>query len=339
MLLHCLAFAFLLLSPGIPAPGAGSPTAEPRTPDPPPAVLPAEGDFIINLYDAFGPPRDGLTHDFGFSALIRYDGTTILFDAGTNADILRTNVEALGLSLRDVDIAVASHAHFDHINGFDYLLSVNPDVTLYFPADFYWGHNIRFNAAGPEPEAAEELPEAQRYFGGRQAEFTFNQSGRFWKADVRYVAEHEEIAPGLTLIATKSPFVGYFSRYPSLGGIETDETGSDIRTIGLPELSLNIETPNGDVLLVGCSHSLVETIVRTTRDHLGRPIGLVYGGYHLLPYASDEIRAIATRMKDELGVAAVAPAHCTGHAGFSVFREVFGDGYRVAGLGSTTSFP
>jgi 7,8-dihydropterin-6-yl-methyl-4-(beta-D-ribofuranosyl)aminobenzene 5'-phosphate synthase len=44
-------------------------------------------------------------------------------------------------------------------------------------------------------------------------------------------------------------------------------------------------------------------------------------------------------MKEELGVAGVAPTHCTGHAGFKVFREVFGDRYHAAGLGTTTSFP
>ena len=90
---------------------------------------------------------------------------------------------------------------------------------------------------------------------------------------------------------------------------------------------------------MGCSHSLVETIVRTTKEHLDRKVALVFGGYHLLSYRSSEIREIATRMKEELGVAGVAPTHCTGHAGFKVFREIFGDGYHVAGLGTTTSFP
>lgn len=40
------------------------------------------GNHIINLYDAFGPEREVLTHDFGFSALVGYSGKTILFDSG-----------------------------------------------------------------------------------------------------------------------------------------------------------------------------------------------------------------------------------------------------------------
>ena len=300
----------------------------------------APGNYIINLYDAFGSRRDGLQHDFGFAALIRYEGKTILFDSGTNADILKANTAALGVDLREVDLAVASHAHFDHINGFDYLLEVNPDVKLYFPNDFFWGADVDFSVAGREPDAAEKLPKEQRYFNGDKETFAFNQSGRFWKADVEFIESHREIAPGLTLIATSSPYMGYFTRYPSLGGVETNAVaGDDIKTVNLPELSLNLASPTGDVLVVGCSHTMVEAIVRETKGHLDRDIGLVLGGYHLLPYTSAEVRDIAARMKDELGVASVAPAHCTGHVGFRVFGEVFGANYHVAGLGSTTAFP
>ncbi|WP_345160437.1 hypothetical protein [Pontibacter saemangeumensis] len=44
---------------------------------------------LINLYDAFGAEMAGLKQDFGFSCLIEYKGKTILFDAGTNAEIFR----------------------------------------------------------------------------------------------------------------------------------------------------------------------------------------------------------------------------------------------------------
>ncbi len=300
-----------------------------------------EGDYIVNLFDAFGAKKEGLTQAFGFSALIRYQGKTILFDSGTNADLLKANVEALGYDLRDVDFAVASHAHFDHINGFDYLLEVNPDVKIYFPDDLFWGGDTEFAIGGPESDVAETLPPEQRYFHGAKEKTHFNQSGRFWKANVEFIKGHKKIAPGITLVATRSPYMGYFTRYPGPSGVDKldGKAGSDVKTMGLPELSMNIETPNGDVLVVGCSHSMVETIVRTTREELARPIGLVYGGYHLLPYSSEDIRGIATRMKEELGVASVAPTHCTGHAGFKVFGEVFAGKYFVAGLGSTTAFP
>ena len=92
---------------------------------------------ITNLYDAFGKDRKGLKQDFGFSCVVNYKGKLILFDSGTDAKIFEKNLKALKIDLRKIDIAVVSHGHYDHIGGFDYLLSVNPKVKIYLPNDFF----------------------------------------------------------------------------------------------------------------------------------------------------------------------------------------------------------
>jgi 7,8-dihydropterin-6-yl-methyl-4-(beta-D-ribofuranosyl)aminobenzene 5'-phosphate synthase len=331
-----------------PTPAGERSTAEPApTPEQPAtpnvnaeaaAKLP-DGNFIINLYDAFGKSSPGVTQDFGFSVLVRYGGKTILFDAGTNADILKRNTDALGVDLRDVDFAVASHSHFDHISGFDYLLAVNPKVKIYFPNDPFWGAPLKFDVTGQESDKVAGLPPEQKYFGGSKTKFTFQQSGRFWKADVEYVEKSREVAPGIHLVTTRSPFMGYFSRYPNVA-VTGEKVKSDdkTKTIGLPEISMSLETADGEVLLVGCSHSLVVRIVEETRKVIGRDIALVMGGYHLLPYDSADISKMAAHMKNDLGVKSVAPAHCTGHLGFKIFQETFGEHYHMAGLGSVIPF-
>jgi 7,8-dihydropterin-6-yl-methyl-4-(beta-D-ribofuranosyl)aminobenzene 5'-phosphate synthase len=322
------AFVLALAATGCPrradTPSSTAPTG--------PAV-PATEISLTNLYDAFGEPHEGTRYDFGFSTLVRYRGKTILFDAGTNADILRRNTDALGVDLADVDFAVASHSHFDHISGFDYLLKVNPDVKIYFPADPFWGAPLPFDATGPDPHAADELPKSQRYFGGDKTKFTFDSSGRFWQANVEFVSDNREIMPGVRLVATKSPYMGYFSRYPNVGiGGEAD--ASEIKTVPLPELSLSLDGDDGQILIVGCSHSRVDVIAEAAKAWTHEPLDLVMGGYHLLPYKEDEIRTVVGRLRDELGVRRVAPAHCTGHLGFKIFHEVYGDQYLMAGLGS-----
>jgi 7,8-dihydropterin-6-yl-methyl-4-(beta-D-ribofuranosyl)aminobenzene 5'-phosphate synthase len=301
---------------------------------PAPAIALPKGDFILNLYDAFGPEVPGTRQDFGFSALIRYRGKLILFDSGTDANILKQNIDAFGVDLREIDFAVASHSHFDHISGFDYVLSVNPKLKIYFPPDPFWGAELPFDITGRDAEAKNELPKEQQYFGGGSTKIKLQGTGRFWKANIEFVSEHTEIEPGIDLILTRSPFLGYFSRYPQLGIKEFDNQKGDTKTMGLPELSLSLKTDEGDVLVVGCSHSLVTVITKTAKEHLNRPIGTVMGGFHLLPYKEKEIRGIAEQMRDEFGVTRVAPAHCTGHLGFKVFREVFGEQYQLAGLGS-----
>jgi 7,8-dihydropterin-6-yl-methyl-4-(beta-D-ribofuranosyl)aminobenzene 5'-phosphate synthase len=293
---------------------------------------------IVNLYDAFGKGNPDVTFDFGFSAYIEYGGTKILFDAGTDADILRRNAQALGVDLTEVDYAVASHSHADHISGFDYLLEVNPDVRIYFPNDFFGGAApLRFSVQGTDAWAAEDIPEDMRYFGGGVDEVEIRPSGRFWKANVDYVDSTVMVAPGVTLISTKSPFIGTFSRYPNLG-LTGEPSSSEVSYRGLPELSMMLDTERGAVLLVGCSHSTIEAIVRESLAVAGGAVALVMGGYHLLPYTEEELTDLASRLKNELGVTHVAPAHCTGHLAFKVLMSAYGDGFIRAGLGSEIRF-
>jgi 7,8-dihydropterin-6-yl-methyl-4-(beta-D-ribofuranosyl)aminobenzene 5'-phosphate synthase len=293
---------------------------------------------IVNLYDAFGKNNSDVTFDFGFSAYVEYRGTRILFDAGTDAEILRQNARALGVDLTEIDYAVASHSHADHISGFEHLLEVNPDVRIYFPNDFFGGAApLRFSVRGTDSRAAEDIPADMRYFGGGVDEVEIHPSGRFWKANVDYVDSTVVVAPGVTLISTRSPFIGTFSRYPNLG-FTGEPTSSEISYRGLPELSMMLDTEHGAVLLVGCSHSTVEAIVQESIAVTGGAVALVMGGYHLLPYTEEELTDLAKRLKNELGVTQVAPAHCTGHLAFKVLMSAYGNEFIRAGLGSEIRF-
>src|SRR3979411_94573 len=89
---------------------------------------------VTILYDSFGKSPT-LTMDWGFAALVEYGGKRILFDTGNNARIFEHNVKALGVDLRNIDSVVISHRHADHTSGITYLLTVNPKVQIYVPAD------------------------------------------------------------------------------------------------------------------------------------------------------------------------------------------------------------
>src|SRR5258705_9356607 len=91
-------------------------------------------DRVTILYDAFSDNK-AVTKDWGFSALVEHDGKRILFDTGNNPEIFEHNVKALNVDLTKIDFAVISHRHADHASGLKYLLKINPDVTVYLPAD------------------------------------------------------------------------------------------------------------------------------------------------------------------------------------------------------------
>ena len=80
-------------------------------------------------------------------------------------------------------------------------------MKLFLPPDFFGlGAPIpSFSLAGPEPKAGDALPPEQRYFGGKYRDYAFDQSGRFWGANIEFVDANTEILPGVTLVATSSP--------------------------------------------------------------------------------------------------------------------------------------
>ena len=89
---------------------------------------------VTVLYDAFGNPSK-LVKDWGYAALVEYDGKRILFDTGNDAGILEHNVGQLGIDLKRLDAVIISHRHGDHTTGLTYLLKVNPGVVIYVPQE------------------------------------------------------------------------------------------------------------------------------------------------------------------------------------------------------------
>jgi 7,8-dihydropterin-6-yl-methyl-4-(beta-D-ribofuranosyl)aminobenzene 5'-phosphate synthase len=82
----------------------------------------------------------GLTAGWGFSALIEYEGHTLLFDTGADGQALLNNMAALNINPLEIEAVVLSHNHRDHTDGLSALLAtgVQPNVYLLpsFPASF-----------------------------------------------------------------------------------------------------------------------------------------------------------------------------------------------------------
>lgn len=87
------------------------------------------------LYDNY-LYKEGTKTDWGFSCLIEGTEKTILFDTGTQPDILMHNVQQLNVDLNQIELIVISHIHHDHTGGLSTVLDKNHDVTVYLPISF-----------------------------------------------------------------------------------------------------------------------------------------------------------------------------------------------------------
>jgi 7,8-dihydropterin-6-yl-methyl-4-(beta-D-ribofuranosyl)aminobenzene 5'-phosphate synthase len=265
---------------------------------------------ITVLYDAFGK-TSAMKKDWGFSAYIEYGDKRVLFDTGNNADIFAHNVAAKGVDLTKLDFAVVSHRHGDHTSGLNHLLKVNPAVRIYAPQENFGV----FGAALPGTfyRRNESLPPEMRYYDGTPPETL--HFGSPWPAgNFSWVTRTTEIAPGFHLILLNGTW------------------GVDLE---VKEIALAIDTPDGIVLVVGCSHPTIEKIVEAAKNATNKPIHLVLGGTHLLPANDGQIRTIAASLRDTWNVRFIAPAHCTGEPASATLKESFGDRYLYAGLGTT----
>ena len=269
---------------------------------------------VTILYDSFGKSPT-LTMDWGFAALVAYGGKRILFDTGNNAQIFEHNVKAAGVDLQKLDFVVMSHRHGDHMGGLAYLLKVNPTVKIYAPKE-------RSGVYGDDQPSSTwyrkdpSLPTEQRYYRGAPPEII--HMGEAWpNANFQLIDKNIEIVPGMYLIALVSDTPG---------------------TLEVHELSLAIRTPDGLVLVVGCSHPGVEHILREA-SAIDPHINLLLGGLHQIQAPDAEVERIARVLHDQYKLDRIAPGHCTGEPEFAALKKTFGDHYLYAGVGSVVDLP
>jgi 7,8-dihydropterin-6-yl-methyl-4-(beta-D-ribofuranosyl)aminobenzene 5'-phosphate synthase len=138
--------------------------------------------------------------------------------------------------------------------------------------------------------------------------------GAAWRgANLELIDKTTEISPGITLIALVSDAPG---------------------TKKLKELSLAVNTSEGMVLVVGCSHPGIDKIVEAAAA-INPKIHIVAGGFHLVVAPDESVAKAVTTLKNTFKVESIAPGHCTGEPTFAALRKAFGDQYLYAGLGTT----
>jgi 7,8-dihydropterin-6-yl-methyl-4-(beta-D-ribofuranosyl)aminobenzene 5'-phosphate synthase len=264
---------------------------------------------ITILYDAFGR-LPGMQEDWGYAALIEYGGKRILFDTGNNPDILAQNAKARNVDLSKLDFVVMSHRHGDHMGGLAYVLKVNPTVKIYAPKEGFgvYGADLPGSFYRKDPS----LPPEQRYYGGAPPDIL--RFGSAWPgANIQLVDKTGEIAPDIHLISLVS-----------------DKPG----TLELRELSLAINTPDGLVIVVGCSHPGIDKVV-DAGSAINSRIRLIAGGLHLVVASEPDIEKLVVAPHDRFKVEYIAPGHCTGEPAFTALKKAFGDHYLYAGLGTS----
>lgn len=234
--------------------------------------LPGDMAKITILYDNY-IFTEGTKADWGFSCLIEGTEKTILFDTGTNPDILWHNIKQLNIDVDKIDLIAISHIHGDHTGGLFSILEEKKDIPVYIPASFPDSFVSRINSSGGKAVRV-------------------NQPLKICK-DV------------------------YLS----------GEMGTQII-----EQAVVLDTSHGLVVITGCAHPGIASMVKNIRDQHKKDVNFVFGGFHLMQHSAAQVKEIIEQFH-EAGVKKCGATHCTGDKAIEIFKTEYGDDFVGMGVG------
>ncbi len=270
---------------------------------------------VTIIYDAFGKVP-GLKHGWGYSALVEYGGKRILFDTGGDENDFAANVKSLGLDLSRLDFVVITHRHGDHTSGLRHVLRLNPNVQIYAPVESGFNTPLSPALAKLVKRRVESAPDDMHYYDGKYPE-PMTSGSNWYGAKFAHIRTPTEVLPGFWLFSTVS-----------------DVTG----TKEMNEISMAIKTPQGMVVIVGCSHPGIEKILEAATK-IDPHVYSVFGGFHLVDIPDADVTNIVTRFRDKWKFERVAAGHCAGEFAFSEFNRVYGPKFDHAGVGKVIPLP
>ncbi|MBE6010433.1 MAG: MBL fold metallo-hydrolase [Lachnospiraceae bacterium] len=256
------------------------------------------------------------TPQHGLSFYIETKRHKILSDFGPGEDML-ANAEKLGIDLKQVDIAVLSHGHYDHSGGLPAFARLNPDAAIYL------------HAKADKPYYSFDGKEKGYRYIGIAPEIMALKQVRLLSDD--FVIDDElSVFGNLTGCMEKQIAAGNDRRIPATNRYLMIKEGETyIKDDFSHEQCLVIREDGKCVLISGCAHSGILNILdRYEEIHHSLPDAVV-SGFHLMKKKDytedecDEIRAIARELTTY--PTRFYTCHCTGLAAYEMLKEIMGD--------------
>ncbi len=253
----------------------------------------------------------------GVSFLIEAGGKRILFDTGQSAEPVLHNMKLLGINPESIDYIFLSHCHYDHTGGLLEILKAvgrripviaHPEI---FRRNFSMRRYLRPVGVPFRRDEIEEL--AELYLSAKPVEIV---EGVYSTGEIRVRESFERVTLELYTI----------------------KNGRPVRDEMRDDMSLVAKTPEGLVIISGCSHAGIVSIVKHSMRLTGEDrVRAVVGGFHLID-ASDERIARTVEEFRKLGVEEVYTGHCTGLRAEAEFLKAYGERFHKLHSGMTIEF-
>ena len=272
--------------------------------------------LTVLVDDEAGPKAGCAEH--GLSFWIDADCFRILFDSG-QGNVLRENMRQLDLNPAEIDAVAISHGHYDHTGGIPKILADCEKASIFLHPDALRRRYSQSSDGGVHPVgfplSAAELLRSRNDFIRWTKTATRLHSSVFVTGEV---PRH---------VSLEAPAGRFFLDSECLA----PDPFSD-------DQALVVETAEGAIVLLGCSHAGVENSLSCALSHscTGR-LRAVIGGMHLSDASQEGIVGLGDRL-EELGPQLICPCHCTGGRAKEYLKKRFPFAYLEGRTGTVLSF-
>ena len=263
---------------------------------------------VVNLIEnTKGHDRCAYAH--GLSFYVETSKHKLLVDLGPSEAALH-NAKELGIDLTKVDTVVLSHGHYDHSGGIMPFANINSDARIYMQetadADYY----------ADDGERAEG--ERYRYIGIDKAIAELPQAVKI-QGDHRIDDELE-----LFTIKKRSHDLPFTNKR-----LLIKENGELRRDDFVHEQYLVISEGDKKILISGCAHNGILSILDAFKAKYGAEPDMVISGFHLMKktgYTDDELLQIVSMGTELMRYSTkFVTCHCTGETAYEIMKNVLGD--------------
>lgn len=276
---------------------------------------------IVNLIENTEGVR-GCAFDHGLSFYVKTHHHRLLLDLGPSAQTI-DNAKVLGIDLSQIDTVVLSHGHYDHSGGIMPFSSVNDHATIY----------MQSSAADDHYSDDGEHAEGERYrYNGIDKDIVKLSQTKMIDGDLKI---DDELS--IFTLKNRTHEVPFTNKR-----LLVMENGELVRDDFRHEQYLVISDDGKRVLMSGCAHNGILSILDSFSKKFGGDPDLVISGFHLMKkkdYRPEEIVAIRsigkelTRRRSKF-----VTCHCTGMA-YDILKDVMGDDLSYVHSGEDVAIP